>query len=154
MPLMVSPIAIIQLRKKESVYRRKKTKKNAIPNPPNHAPGFGAFPPLDDAVGMELELDVRELELVVLELVPVSKDSTSFEGFTFEGFLFSDVGGDVGSELAMVVVGLIEIEVKGSSRVVLGMTVGFVEGGAVLEERVGFGVVLGLPLTPPLFRHS
>ena len=114
----------------------KKTKKNKIPNPPSHLPGFRALLPLAGAI-------VEGLELVFTDSV------------LLEEFWPSVVEGDVDSGSELVDVGLVGVVVEGLTRVVLevaALVVGIVVEGltrVVLEvaalEVVGI-VVKGLEL--------
>jgi len=134
---MVSSAVIIKLGEKAAnVYRWKKTKKNTIPNPPKHPPGFRALPLL-----------LLFGSAVVEERGPVSTD------FVFvlleEEFSSSVSEGVVGSESAMVVVGLIEIVVKGLMRVV--PEVAALE---VVGALVGAGIEIDIEKLPTVLRHS
>lgn len=144
MPLMVSSAVIIQPREKAAnVYRWNKTKKNTIPNPPKHPPGFRAFPLL-----------LLFGSAVVGERGPVSTDFVLLEEFS------SSVSeGVVGFESTMVGVGLIEIVVKGLMRVVPEVAASEVVGslevvGAGIEIDIEIDIETDIERLPPVLRHS
>jgi len=141
----------------------KKAKRNTSPNPASHPAGFRPLPPLSGAI--------------VGELGPVPKDSVPLEEFSP-----SVIEGNVGSELAMVDVDLIEVVVKrltgsvlvvaalvvggivaeGLTRVVLEVTALVVVGIVVSEltrgvatlEFVGTGIMVGSDMGPTIGVHS